>query len=66
MTTTVRYTFFVEVDAPAGPLAEERSIDVDFETDDEDHALELADRHLQASRPLPANAVPGTLIFATL
>ena len=68
MTITVRYRFFVEVQMPAGPGAEENFSDVDFETDDIDQAIELATRAL--SNPfmkiLPANVIPGTLSLNAL
>lgn len=55
--------FYVEVDMPAGPGAEERSVSRDFDTDDVDQAYELAERAL--SNPfdpiLPARVIAGTL-----
>ncbi len=65
---TVRYSFFVEVQMPAGHGADERFVDVDFETDDVDQACELADRALinPFMNILPANVIPGTLQFVTL
>jgi hypothetical protein len=40
------YVFQVERMASAGLIGEEHSITIDFDTDDIDHAYELADRFL--------------------
>lgn len=57
---TVRFSFYVEIDAPAGTDCEQREFDVEFDTTDQDHALELAERWLEWN-PLPARTIPGTL-----
>ena len=59
MATIVTYVFYVRVDAPAGWMAEEKRIDAEFQTDDHDHALELAERQWESIKPV--NYLDGTL-----
>ncbi len=53
--------FYVSVYSPAGADVEERTISVDYDTDNEEHALELAERYWP--EVCPANYVAGTLNF---
>ena len=62
MTTEVTFRFYVLVAAPAGNDAEETTIVVEFATDNDDHAMELAERYWPTV--CPANFIPGTLTFA--
>ena len=59
MAITVTYAFWVRVDTPAGPDANEVTMRVDFETDDVDHAMELAERHWDSMKPV--DYIDGTL-----
>ena len=62
MAITVTYTFWVKVDAPAGSDANEVTMRIDFETDDADHAMELAERYWD-SMIKPVGYIDGTLTF---
>lgn len=59
MAITVTYAFWVKVDTSAGPDADEVTVCVDFETDDVDHAMELAERHWDSIKPV--GYIDGTL-----
>jgi len=59
MSITLTYRFFVEVDAPAGTDCEVVCIAREFETDSDDHALELAERCWPEIKP--ARYMAGTL-----
>ena len=59
MATIVTYVFCVRVEAPAGWMADEIRIDAEFQTDDHDHALELAERQWDSIKP--ANYIEETL-----
>lgn len=61
-TKQVTYYFYVSVVSPAGADVEERILSVEFATDNDDHAMELAERYWPTV--CPANFVPGTLTFA--
>ena len=61
MATIVTYVFCVRVDAPAGWMAEEKRIDAEFQTDDHDHALELAERQWDSIKPV--DYLDGTLVI---
>lgn len=60
MAITINYHFWVKVDAPAGFDANEVKVSVDFETDDVDHAIELAERYWDET-PEPTGYIDGTL-----
>jgi hypothetical protein len=53
------YTFYVEVDMPAGPGADEVKVNRWFDTDDTDQAFELAERFWPEVKP--ARYIEGTL-----
>jgi hypothetical protein len=55
----ITFTFFVEIDAPAGPDANMVQIERDYDTLDADHAHELALREWPSIRP--ARYIDGTL-----
>ena len=58
----ITFHFYVSVVSPAGPDCEEVTLSVDFDTDNDDHAMELAERYWPTV--CPANFIPGTLTFA--
>lgn len=55
----VTFFFYVETQMPAGPSADEVLISREFDTDDIDHAIELAERAWPSIKP--ANYIEGTL-----
>lgn len=59
MAITVTYVFWVKVDSPAGFDANEVTMCIDFETDNDDHAMELAERHWDSIKPV--GYIDGTL-----
>lgn len=64
---TARYCYWVMYETPVGPDSVEIRRDVDFQTDDHEHALELADRFKDEYLAHDAEAmIPGTLHIVTL
>jgi hypothetical protein len=62
MTIEITFHFYVSVASPAGADVEEATLSVEFATDNDEHAMELAERYWPTV--CPANFVPGTLTFA--
>ena len=62
MATKITYHFWIKVDSPAGWMAVEGSIPAEFETDDHDHAIELAERYWDSIKP--AGYIDETLVIA--
>jgi hypothetical protein len=62
MNTEVTFRFYVSVASPAGADVEETTLRVEFATDDDEHAMELAERYWPTV--CPVNFIPGTLTFA--
>jgi hypothetical protein len=61
MSIKITFHFYVSVVSPAGADVEEATFSVEFATDNDDHAMELAERYWPTVSP--ANFVPGTLTF---
>lgn len=59
MSTEIKFTFYVKVDAPAGFSTDEVSVLREYSTDDEEHACELAFRDWDGIKP--ENYIEGTL-----
>lgn len=62
MSIEITFRFYVSVASPAGMDAEEATLSVEFDTDSDEHAMELAERYWPTV--CPANFMPGTLTFA--
>lgn len=65
---TAKYSFYVTTQLPAGPSADECVMFIDFDTDNEDQAAELAERAIGEGGfiNLPENFIPGTLVICTI